>query len=134
MDAGFNKKIQEILSKDPRYSFDAYEFTMQALWFTQKKLKRQGHVSGRELLEYIKKFALEQYGPLAKTVIQFWGIRATSDFGEIVFNLIDAGLMKKTEKDSREDFNCVYDFEHAFDAFKINSSEPKRKNLTNGPT
>jgi uncharacterized repeat protein (TIGR04138 family) len=132
MNAAFNKKVEEIVKKDPRYMPDAYEFTMQALWFAQKKLKRQGHISGKELLEYIRKFALEQYGPMAKTLIQFWGVQKTEDFGEIVFNLIDTGLMKKTEEDTLDDFSTGYDFNQAFDVFKINASGPVRKNKAGG--
>ncbi len=131
MNAAFNKKVEEIVKKDPRYMPDAYEFTMQALWFAQKKLKRQGHVSGKVLLEYIRKFALEQYGPMAKTLIQFWGVQKTEDFGEIVFNLIDTGLMKKTREDSLDDFSAGYDFNQAFDVFKTNASCPGRKNKAN---
>jgi uncharacterized repeat protein (TIGR04138 family) len=98
---------------------------MQALWFTphlykgagftQEKLKRSDHVSGRELLEGIREFGLEQYGPMTLTVFQHWGIRTTEDFGEIVFNLVENGLLKKTEEDSRADFKNVYDFKEVFD-------------------
>lgn len=115
MNTDFYKKVEELARKDSRYQPDAYEFVMQALWFTQEKLKRSDHVSGRELLGGIREFGLEQYGPMTLTVFQHWGIRTTEDFGEIVFNLVENGLLKKTEEDSRADFKNVYDFKEAFD-------------------
>ncbi len=128
MNTNFYNKIKEIIDKDSRYSSDAYEFVMQALWWTQKKIKNNGHVSGKELLEGIKEFALEQYGPMARTVVNYWGIYQTGDFGEIVFNMIEKGLMGRTEEDSKEDFNNVYDFQEAFNAFK-GIKLKRRKNL-----
>ena len=86
-----------------------------ALDFTTKKLERKGHVSGQELLEGIRDYALELFGPMARTVLEYWGIKNTRDFGEIVFNMIDAGLLGKAEQDSREDFENVYDFKAVFD-------------------
>ena len=114
----FNKKIGEITEKDSRYKPDAYEFIMHALSFTQKKLKRKDHVTGKELLEGIREFGLEQYGPMTKTVFQHWGVKTTEDFGEIVFNMVENGLMGKTDKDSRDDFKDVYDFKEEFDSKK----------------
>lgn len=114
MKIDFYKKVEEITEKDPRYKADAYEFLMQALWYTQKKLNRKGHVTARELLEGIREFGLEQYGPLAKTVFGHWGIKTTEDFGEIVFNMVDNKLLGKTDEDSRDDFKNVYDFNEAF--------------------
>lgn len=116
MEIGFYKKLEELVGKDPRYKPDAYEFLMQALWFTQKKLKREGHITGRELLEGIREFGLEQYGPMTLTVFEHWGVKTTEDFGEIVFNLVENGLLKKTEEDSRADFKNVYDFKETFDS------------------
>lgn len=72
------------------------------------------HVTGQELCEAARLYATEQYGYLAKTVLNSWGIYTTSDFGEIVYNLIRVGLMRKTKEDRREDFDNVYDFEEAF--------------------
>lgn len=123
--------VEEIILKDPRYKADAYEFVMQALSFTQHKLKRKDHVRGQELLAGIREFGLEQYGPLAKTVFNHWGIKTTGDFGEVVFNMVENGLMGKTEEDSRADFKDVYDFDRAFNAFKIEIPDKKNedKNL-----
>ncbi|MCX5708119.1 MAG: hypothetical protein NTY14_03960, partial [Candidatus Omnitrophica bacterium] len=110
----FYQVINEICVRDQRYKPDSYEFVMQALNFTQKEFKKEGHISGQELLEGIRKFALEQYGPMAKTVLQHWGITRTADFGNIVFNMIGQKLLSKTESDTQRDFDDVYDFETAF--------------------
>lgn len=115
MENNFNDKVEELVNKDPRYKVDAYEFTMEALHFTQRKLNRKGHITGKELSVGIKEYALEKFGPMARTVFEHWGISKTDDFGEIVFNMIESSLMSKTDKDSKEDFKGVYDFEEAFD-------------------
>ena len=110
----FYQVIEEICVKDPRYKPDAYEFVMQALYFTQKKIKRQGHMSGKELLEGIRDFAVQEYGPMTKTLLYHWGISKTEDFGNIVFNMIGKKVLSKTENDSVADFRDVYDFEKTF--------------------
>lgn len=110
----FYQMVEEICAQDERYKPDAYEFIMQALHFTQNKLKRESHVTGRELLEGIREFAIEQYGPMAKTVLKHWGIAKTQDFGNIVFNLVNKKVLSKTETDSIDDFKDVYDFEVVF--------------------
>lgn len=110
----FYQVVEGIVRQDDRYHLDAYEFLMQALYFTQKKLKREGHLRGRELLEGIRKFAIEQYGPMAKTVLSHWGVTKTEDFGNIVFNMLAKKLLSKTEEDSLKDFKDVYDFEVVF--------------------
>lgn len=115
MAGNFYEKIEEIIKKDPRYKLDAYEFVMQALSFTQRKLNREGHISGKELLDGIREFGLDLYGPMTKTVFQHWGVRTTEDFGEIVFNMVENGVLGKTDKDSRDDFKNVYDFNDTFD-------------------
>jgi uncharacterized repeat protein (TIGR04138 family) len=110
----FYQVVEKICAKDIRYKQDSYEFLMQALHFTQGKLKRQGHITGRELLEGIRQFAIDQYGPMAKTVLNHWGITKTEDFGNIVFYMVENKLLSKTETDSIEDFKDVYDFDTAF--------------------
>jgi len=119
MNTDFIKNIEEITQKDSRYKADAYEFVVQSLWFTQNKLKKKGHVSGRELLEGIRELAIEQYGPMAKILLEHWGIKKTQDFGEVVFNMVEKGVLGKTEEDSRRDFSDVYDFQEAFDIFGV---------------
>jgi len=113
-ESNFYQLVEEIIKEDPRYKADAYEFMMQALHFTQKELKRKTHVSGRELLEGIRNFVIQQYGPMSKTVLSHWGITRTQDFGNIVFNMIAKKILSQSETDSLEDFREVYDFDAAF--------------------
>jgi len=117
----FNDAIAEIAASDPRYDVDAYAFVREGLDFTVKMLKKSPHgppehrhVSGQELLEGLRRYALEQFGPMSKTVLEHWGIKRCADFGNIVFNMVEKGVLGKTEKDSREDFKSGYDFEDAF--------------------
>ncbi len=114
MNTEFYEKVENICQKDPRYKADAYEFLMEALFFTQKTLKKSYHVSGKELLEGIRKLVPERFGPMSLTVLEHWGLHKTDDFGEIVFNLVEAGLLKKTEEDKISDFKDVYDFKEVF--------------------
>ena len=104
-----------ILDKDKRYDPEAYSFIMASLDYTMRKLKRKGHVTGQELSDGVKDYCLEQFGPLSRLVLERWGIKSTNDFGEIVFNLINSGLLGKTEEDRKEDFHNRYDFKEAFD-------------------
>jgi uncharacterized repeat protein (TIGR04138 family) len=122
-----------VLQKDPRYKAEAYDFVREALGFAQDCLQMgqeqegapddedreleeprvERHLTGQELCEAIRHYALEEYGLMAKPVLNSWGITSTGDFGEIVYNLIDVGLMKKSARDRREDFDDVYDFDEA---------------------
>jgi uncharacterized repeat protein (TIGR04138 family) len=78
------------------------------------------HLTGQQLCEAIRQYALEQYGYMAQCVLNSWGVKSTSDFGEIVFNLISIGQMRKTSEDQREDFDDVFDFETGLrQSFKI---------------
>ena len=108
------EQVRGILKRDPRYRPEAYEFVIQALHHTITKAGERRHVSARELLEGIRDYALERFGQLSLVVLDAWGVKATDDFGEIVFNLIDAKLMGKTDTDTKEDFHAVYDFHDAF--------------------
>ena len=107
--------LLKLIDKDKRYDPEAYSFIMASLDFTMKRLKRKGHITGQELADGIKDYALDQFGPMARVVLEKWGIKSTNDFGEIVFNLIGSGLLGKTEEDRKEDFNNRYDFKEAFD-------------------
>jgi uncharacterized repeat protein (TIGR04138 family) len=115
----FDEAVEIILSRDARYTCEAYTFVREALDFTQKLIVKENrsqirHVSGQELLDGIRQFALQQFGPMVVTVLAEWGIRNCKDFGEIVFNMVETGLLAKTERDSREDFQNGYDFTDAF--------------------
>ncbi|MEO0102845.1 MAG: Minf_1886 family protein [candidate division WOR-3 bacterium] len=108
------KRLEEIRRKDKRYKLDAYLFVFEALEYTQKIFKRSWHVTGRELLEGIKELAKIKYGRMAKAVLEDWGVKTTDDFGEIVFNLVEAKLLAKTEDDKKEDFHNLYSFDKVF--------------------
>ncbi len=129
-----HKKLDELVRGDPRYTYEAYEFVFAALAHTQRMLGRmppkedagseEYHVSGPQLLEGIRDLALREYGFMARTVFRAWGINATADVGEIVFNLVAANLMSKTSNDSRDDFRNVYDLDRVLVAdFRIDVTE-----------
>ncbi|MBI9020101.1 MAG: hypothetical protein JEZ10_02450 [Verrucomicrobia bacterium] len=103
-----------ILARDPRYTMEAYAFVRAGLDFTVRRLEKPRHVSGQELLAGIRESAIEEFGPMAKTVLNGWGINRTEDVGEIVFNMVESGLLGKTKEDSRADFANGYDFDEAF--------------------
>jgi uncharacterized repeat protein (TIGR04138 family) len=108
------EKITEILAKDNRYRAEAYFFLLAALEYSLEQLGERRHLTGKELLEGIRVFALKQYGLMTKTVFESWGVKTTDDFGEIVFTMVDAGVLSKTETDSKEDFHNLYDFDEVF--------------------
>ena len=115
--------LEEVVRSDPRYAYEAYEFTFAALAHAQTLLDRKPpdaeaegevhHVSGRELLAGVRDLALREFGLMARTVFRLWGIERTDVFGEIVFNLVEARLMSKTTEDSRADFQNVFDLDEA---------------------
>ncbi len=108
------RRITRISEDDPRYRREAYLFVLAALEYTVEQLSEVRHVTGKELVQGIADYARKQYGYLAQTVLEHWGIRNTLDFGEIVFNMIREGLMRKTDDDRKEDFAGVYDFAAEF--------------------
>ena len=118
------KKIERIASYDRRYKAQAYSFVMAAVEYTISLLDEPRHVSAGELLEGIRRFSMKQYGPMAKQVFNFWGINETQDFGSIVYNLIDEGLLSKNEEDSLDDFRSVYDFAKAFEEDYYGNEDP----------
>jgi len=115
----FMDVIKKICAKDTRYDMEAYIFIREALDNTIKRLKKpdkgpERHVSGQELSEGVRLYALEEFGPITLKVLNSWGIEKTEDFGEIVFNLVNAGELGKTEEDKRDDFSNSYDFYEVF--------------------
>lgn len=115
----FEEALEQIVAADSRYHREAYVFVREALDHTQKIVAQNNsdrlrHVTGQELLEGIRQFAIAQFGPMVETVLDEWGIRNCRDFGNIVFNMVEIGLLAKTQSDSREDFNGGYDFHEAF--------------------
>jgi uncharacterized repeat protein (TIGR04138 family) len=129
----FDEAVAQIRQEDPRYAPEAYHFIREALDFTTRSLKKptEGpgrHVSAAELLEGIRQYALKEYGPLAMTVLQTWGIRQCADFGQIVFNLVNKKFLGKTDDDSARDFDHGYDFATAFRAPFRRNAECRMKN------
>ena len=121
--------LDQICTRDPRYKEDAYEFVLEALSYTQQKFKRPKHVKGKELLEGIKILLMERFGPMTLTVLRYWGIENTQDFGNIVFNLVEKKVLSKTEEDDIESFKDVYDFEKVFNTGYRNSLHKKVSRL-----
>ena len=118
-EVNFDEVVMQILGKDARYSRDAYVFLREGLDFTQKLISKENrgatrHVTGQELLDGLRQFALQEFGPMAKTVLEEWGLTQCADFGNIVFNMVEIGLLAKTDKDSHDDFQTGYDFTDAF--------------------
>jgi uncharacterized repeat protein (TIGR04138 family) len=127
--------VLQLLRDDPRFRLEAYQLVSEALSYAQDVLglgerqraesdvdpfepeseqRVERHLTGQQLCEAIRVYALEQYGYMARVVLNSWGIRSTGDFGEIVYNLIRIGRMKKSPEDRREDFDDVFDFDLAF--------------------
>ncbi len=128
MSADHRAALAALLHETHRFSLDAYIFVAEALRYGQDVLgmrrispqatpfdRPERHVTGQELCEAVRLYALEQFGLLARLVLASWGIRSTSDIGDVVYDLIAIGEMKKSETDRREDFNDVYDFHEAFE-------------------
>lgn len=123
--------IVELLQSDQRFDVEAYHFVRNALQYAQEILKMPGqgaegehHITGQQLCEAVRQYALEQYGFMGKTVLNSWGIHETGDFGEIVYNLIRIKHMKKSPSDRREDFDDVYEFSTAFEpVFELSGSD-----------
>ncbi len=119
--------MRDLLAEDQRFKLDAYQFIREALQYahehvTLEPTKDPGtgrptprHVTGQQLCEACRLYAIDQFGYLAKMVLADWGIHSTSDFGELVYNLIRIEQMRKSETDRREDFDDVYNFDDAFE-------------------
>jgi uncharacterized repeat protein (TIGR04138 family) len=120
--------LAALLYQDRRFPLEAYVFVSESLRYAQEVLgmgrpstvgaggaSREAHVTGQELCEAVRIYAQQQFGFLARLVLAHWNIRSTSDIGDIVYNLIAIGEMKKSDTDRREDFDNVFDFYEAFD-------------------
>lgn len=119
--------LLELRRKDPRYSSDAYKFAFEALDYTLRKylkLETPRHVSGPELCEGMRRLALEQFGFMAYDVWTSWGVRSTLDLGQLIFNLVEAKLLRATEEDKLEDFKDCFDIKKGLvEGFKFNQEE-----------
>lgn len=122
------RAMEQLLRRDPRFKLEAYVFVRDALAFAQRNMlpavpvakeddleDESRHLSGQQLCEACRQYALEQYGYLAKMVLASWGLKSTGDFGDVVYNLIDIKHMRKSKSDRREDFDNVYSFDTAFE-------------------
>lgn len=115
----FHETLDEVLEHDSRYSREAYGLLREALEFTQKRRRKSRaalstHVSAAELLDGFREYSLQQFGPMGLTVLGYWGIRSTADVGNMVFNLIEAGVFGRAEDDRIEDFENRFSFQEAF--------------------
>jgi uncharacterized repeat protein (TIGR04138 family) len=111
----FDEGVERCLERDARYAREAYFFIRDSLQTAQELMQREGHVQAKELLEGFRHRALQEFGPLAATVLSHWGIGTTDDVGRIVFNLIENEVFSRTDNDRPEDFNDQFQFTEAFD-------------------
>lgn len=108
--------LDRIRSQDSVFHERAYLFVLAGLEYCQQRRDVRGHISGRELAESCRDFAIDQFGLMARTVLSYWQLHTTEDIGRVVFELIDLGLLMKQESDRIEDFREVFDFDEAFEA------------------
>jgi uncharacterized repeat protein (TIGR04138 family) len=108
--------VEAIRARDPRYDAKAYFLVVEAVERVLSGMAERRHISGAELCSGIRKLAASRFGPMAKIVLNYWGVRSTEDFGVIVFDLVEAGVLLKTDEDRMEDFLGVYDFAEAFES------------------
>ncbi len=124
--AVLDAKLLEVALKDPRYAYEAYDFIFKALDHTQGLVGKQTtaknaeqndsaprDIRSQELLDGIRSLALQEFGLMAQTVFRMWGVASTEDFGRVVFNLVEAGLITKTEDETLDDFRDAFDFDKA---------------------
>ncbi len=109
------RQVEKLCQKNPRFKPDAYYFVMAGLQYTVGQLSEPRHITGQELAQGLRLYALDQFGPLAAEVLAYWGLERTDDFGAIVFSLVEASLLRKTETDCIDDFRELYNFCQAFD-------------------
>lgn len=115
----FDDVLNKIVENDSRYHRDAYSFLRDALEFTQKLISKANknkvrHITGQELLNGIREYALITFGPMTTTVFEEWGIRSCEDFGNMVFLMVENNLLRKQDQDRPEDFKNAYTFDEAF--------------------
>ncbi len=138
-EVNFDTVLDVILAKDVRYTREAYHFLKDALDFTQKTIGKENHggsrhhVTGQELLDGLRQYSLQQFGPMTVTVFEEWGVLSCKDFGELVFNMVESGLLAKTDRDSRDDFQNGYDFTDAFCKPYWPESRLKREKTAKAP-
>jgi uncharacterized repeat protein (TIGR04138 family) len=107
--------MDRLRERYPSYHETSYLFVLSALHFTIERLGVPRHISGRELSEGCRDLAIERWGLMARSVLEYWGIRSTRDLGALVFALVECGVLVKQDDDLPNDFDLVFDFEEAFD-------------------
>jgi uncharacterized repeat protein (TIGR04138 family) len=107
--------MDRIRLRESRYDEQAYLFVLSALEYSQSKLEVRRHINASELAGSCRELALERFGLMSRIVLERWGIRSTSDLGEIVFTLVDLGFLVRQSNDTREEFADLFDFESAFE-------------------
>lgn len=107
--------LERLQDRYPRFHGKAYLFLLSALHVVLEGLEEPRHISGKELAHGVKELALDRYGPMARTVLEHWGIHSTRDLGEIVFAMVECGILIRREEDRKEDFQDLYDFEEVFE-------------------
>ncbi len=112
----FSDLVDAICADDSRYRAGAYYFVREALDYSVNRLPEHRHITGAELLEGVTLLAFERFGPMCRTVLNHWGLHDGKDVGEIVFRLIGAGIMSRTEEDSLEDFSGIVRYDDAFES------------------
>lgn len=133
MQKSFQEMVERIVEKDPRYDKEAYDFVKETLEFTIKQQKRGQadpniHVTASELMDGFRQYALKEFGPMVMTVLEHWRVTSSEDVGNIVFNLIGAGVFGKTESDRPQDFRAAIDFHAAFVApYEPSQAGPARR-------
>ena len=107
--------LHRLRQRNPRYMGKAYLFVLSSLHHVMEHLESPRHISGPELAEGVRSLALKEFGPMARTVLEHWGIHQTGDVGRIVFALVEEGVLVKEEEDRLDDFEDIFDFEKAFE-------------------
>lgn len=115
----FQEAVDAVSRDDRRYHPEAYLFLRDSLESTLKRRKKAkkevgGHVAAAELLDGFRLHAVGEFGPMAMTVLDYWGVRSCEDVGQMVFNLVNAGVFGKTDEDTPESFSGGFDFHSAF--------------------
>lgn len=123
--------LDAIIARDPRYDREAYLFLRDALEFTLKKRRKTrkdepGDVPAADLLDGCRLYALKEYGPMARLVLDCWGVRSCEDLGHLVFNLVQANIFSKTDRDTMDEFRAGFDFDEAF----VKPFRPEKKSLS----
>lgn len=107
--------MDRLRERYPRFQETAYLFVLSALHYVLERLPEPRHITGPELAEGVRDLALDRFGPMARTVLEYWGICSTADVGKLVFALVDTGILIKQDDDNPHDFEDVFDFDEAFD-------------------